>query len=206
MSKSLSERGLRVGLGLSLSGLALAAVIFYGAQNSGSLPGGRIAPVKLAWLACAILFWYLLPALLLTDRRLSQAGRFVVSVLLANMIARAVIELALMYVTGGWHPWMGIGHDLFSLLVLLALVTHFWGEMEGFCRSYLLVAAIMFIPEGIFAWYMLNNVGVAGETVYFVPDEAVHQPIMLATAICVALLIVYLGVFSRRWLYAPSEG
>lgn len=205
MFKSLSERSLRAGLGLSLAGIALAAAIFYPLQNSGALPGGQVAPLKLAWLGCAILFWYVLPALLLLDERISWAARLAVTILLANMVARAIIELVMMYVTKNWHPWLGIGHDVVSFFVMLVLTTHAVRGASRLYAGYLVVATSIFVPEAIFAWYMLENVGVPGEAVYFVPNDPAHAPIMLATAVCVALLVGYLAFFSRQWLYGQTE-
>lgn len=209
MFESSSDRRLRAGFGIVVGTLALSAAVFYPLQNSGALPGGQVAPVKLAWLACAILFWYLLPGLLLLDRRMPRAARLAVTVLLANMLARAVIELYMMYVTKNWHPWLGIGHDILSLLMMVAVTLPVLREPGRLYAGYLAVAGAMFVPEALFAWYMLKNVGVpvltsAGapvQTVYFVPDDPAHGGIMAVTAICVAALVAYLVGFSRRWLY-----
>jgi hypothetical protein len=204
MSISSSDRRLRSAFSLVLGGLVVAAAAFYPLQNSGLLPGGQVAPVKLAWLVCAILFWYLLPCLLLFDYRMPKAARVAVIVLLANMIARAMIELFMMYVSKNWHPWMGIGHDVFSLLLMSIVTVPLIRASRSFYASYLLVATSMFIPEALFAWYMLNNVGAPGETVFFVPNDPAHNGIMIVTAACVVALIVFLVLFAKRWLYGQT--
>jgi hypothetical protein len=199
-----SDRRLRSAFFFILGGLVVAAAAFYPLQNSGLLPGGQLAPVKLAWLACAILFWYLLPCLLLFDGRMSKAARVAITVLLANMLARAVIELFMMYVSKNWHPWLGIGHDLFSLLLMSVVTVPVIRESHSLYASYLLVATAMFLPEALFAWYMLAYAGAPGETVYFVPNDPAHNGIMLVTAGCVVALAVFLVSFAKRWLYGQT--
>ncbi|MDH4046539.1 MAG: hypothetical protein OEW68_02545 [Gammaproteobacteria bacterium] len=201
MFASLSEGGLKKAFALVVAALVLLAAIFYRLQNSGILPGGEIALVKLAWLACTVYFWYLMPLLLLLDRRMPPAARLACKVLLTNMLLRAIAELYLMYVSQSWHPWMGIAHDMFSLgLMLWFLSAAFRADNRPY-SDFLLVASLIYVPEGLFALYMLKHASVAGATVYFVPDSADHQSILLATAICVGLLIVYVLVFARRWLH-----
>ena len=204
MSMSSSDRRLRSAFFLVLGGLVVAAATFYPLQNSGLIPGGQVAPVKLAWLACAILFWYLLPGLLLFDRRMSRAARVAVSILLANLLARAVIELFMMYVSKNWHPWLGIGHDLFSLVLMSVVTVPVIRESYRLYASYLVVATGMFIPEALFAWYMLTNAGSPGETVYFVPNAPAHNGIMIVTGICVIALALFVVSFVRRWLYGQT--
>ena len=200
MSVSLSESQLKTGFFASLTALAVAAILFYGMQNAGLLPGGSIAPIKLAWLATAVLFWYLIPALLLLDRRMPAPARIACSVLLVNMILRALVELILMYGTATWHPWMGIGHDVFSVCLMLLVLRPCYGSSDRSYCEYLFVATAMFVPEAVFAWYMLAKAKVAGTTIYFVPDEPAHHAIMMTTAFCILLLCIFLIRFSRQWL------
>lgn len=205
MFKSSSEPRLQTGFAIVLGGLALTAAAFYALQNNGVLPGGEVAGVKLAWLMCAVLFWYLLPGLLLLDSRMSKVARLAVVVLLANMLVRAVVELFMMYVTSNWHPWLGIGHDIFSFLLMLIVTLPVLGEANRLYAGYLGVATGMFIPEALFAWYMLENVSVPGVAVYFVPDDPAHSGVLLVTAVCVAMLLLYLVFFSGRWLYGKTK-
>ena len=200
-----SERQRRLAFASAVAGLLLAAFAFLSVQNSGMLPGGSVAPVKLAWLSCAILFWYLLPALLLADSRLPDPVRFACGVLLANMLARAVVELFMMYVSKNWHPWFGIGHDVFTAILMFMVSRPVFRSADlRFYGGFLLVIIAMFIVEACFAWYMLSEATSPGATVYFVADEPAHRNIMVVTTLCVVALAVYLIFFSRRWLYGRA--
>ena len=205
MSKLLSDNQLRVGFGIVIGGLVLIAAAFYLIQNSGALPGGQIAFVKLAWLGCAILFWYFLPALLLMDGRMPPAARRACTILLVSMLLRGVVELFMMYVTSNWHPWIGIGHDVFMVVLMLAVTMPLFRDSGGLYAGYLAVATAMFIPEAVFAWYMLNYATDPGATVYFVSGDSGHDGIMIATAVCVIALIMYVVFFSRHWLYGQTQ-
>jgi len=204
MFKSSSEPRLARGLAIILGGLTLSGFAFFVAQNGGVLPGGEVAPVKVAWLACAILFWYLLPGLMLLDGRLSQAARIALMVLLANMLLRAAIELTMMYITGNWHPWMGIGHDVFSFVLMLAVLKIVFRSVHKVHAGFLAVVTAMFIPETGFAWYMLTYATDPGGTVYFVSGDPRHSGIMILTSVCVGALMTYLIIFSRQWLYGQT--
>ena len=204
MSRSLSERQLRIAFAIAVAGLSFSALGFYLLQNSGALPGGKIAPVKMARLAFAILFWYVLPALLLLDARLPRLARYACAVLLVNMLSRAVAELFMMYVTNSWHPWMGISHNIFSFVLMLLVAWPVLVAGDIVYASYLLIAIIMFVPETLFAWYMLTAATPAGVTTFFVPGDPAHQGILILTSLCVASLLVYLFFFARRWLYGRA--
>lgn len=205
MSKSLSERQLRAGFGIVIGGLALLAAAFYSMQNSGALPGGQISAIKLAWLGCAILFWYLLPGLLLMHGRMPPAARRACIVLLASMLVRGGVELFMMYKTDNWHPWMGIGHDVFMIFLMLVVTIPLFRESDRLYAGYLAVATAMFAAEAGFAWYMLTYATDPGATVYFVSGDPRHGGIMTVTAVCVTALIVYLVLFSRHWLYGQTK-
>ena len=205
MSRSLSEPRLRSGFHGILGVLLATATAFYFLQNGGYLPGGQISPIKLAWLGFAILFWFLLPALLLLDNRMSGAARRACAVLLAGMLLRGLVELFMMYVTGNWHPWMGISHDLLMLALMSALIIPLRNNPDTLYSVYLLVATAMFIPESVFAWYMLTYATEPGSTVYFVAGHSGHTTVLVITAICVLALLGYLIFFYRNWLYGQTR-
>jgi len=204
-SKSLSEPQLRVAFRSVMAVLLAAAAAFYFLQNAGHLPGGQISPIKLAWLGCAILFWFLLPALLLLDSRMPPAARRACAVLLAGLILRGLIELYMMYVTGNWHPWMGISHNVFMLALMSALIIPLRKNPDRLYSGYLLVATAMFIPESGFAWYMLTYATEPGATVYFVAGFSAHAGVLIITAICVLALLGYLIFFYRKWLNGQTR-
>lgn len=205
MSRSLSEQQLRTGFHGVVGVLLAAAAAFYVLQNGGYLPGGQISPIKLAWLACAILFWFLLPGLLLLDGRMSGPARRACAVLLVGMILRGLIELFMMYVTGNWHPWMGISHDVLMLVLMSAVIAPLRNTPDRLYLVYLLVATAMFIPESGFAWYMLTYATEPGATVYFVAGFSGHSTVLTVTAICVFALLAFLIFFYRKWLYGQTR-
>lgn len=205
MFRSLSNHQLRAGLGIVIGGLVLAAAAFYSLQNSGVLPGGQISAIKLAWLGCAILFWYLLPGLLLMDGRMPRAARLACIVLLVGMLLRGVVELFMMYVTTNWHPWMGISHDVLMIVLMLLVAIPLFRESDRLYAGYLAVATAMFILESGFAWYMLAHATDPGATVYFVSGDPRHSGIMMVTTVCVIALIGYLIFFFRYWLYGQTK-
>ena len=205
MFKSSSDPRLAIGFIGAFAALVVLAVVFYPLQNTGVMPGGQVAPVKVAWLAYAILIWYLLPVLLLCDARISATVRIAVSVLLVSMLSRGFVELYMMYVTTNWHPWMGIAHNLFTFSLMLLILLFSFRTMDKPYLVYLVVATAMFIPESGFAWYMLMNASEARGAVYFVPGGAQHQWIMNLTWACVIALTVYLIFFLRQWLYGQTK-
>lgn len=205
MFKSSSEPHLASGLLVALGTIVVSALAFFPLQNAGVLPGGQVAPVKMAWLAYAILIWYLLPGLILFDARISPTVRLAVTVLLVSMLARGVVELYMMYVTANWHPWMGIGHNLLTFSLMLAVLVVTFPTMDKLYWSYLAVATAMFVPETGFAWYMLLNASAPGSVVYFVPDDAQHKWIMILTFGCIVALSAYLFFFLRQWLYGQIK-
>ncbi len=203
MSASLSEHQLRSAFHAVVGGFVMLAAGFYVLQNSGALPGGDISIVKLAWLWCTILFWFLLPGLLLLDRRMPPPARRACIVLLAGMLVRGVVELFMMYVTHNWHPWLGIGHNLL-MIVLMTLWLAPLRVADQPYAGYLVVATAIFIPETGFAWYMLNYATDPDAVVYFVGDDAGHTGVLIVTAVCVAALVAYLVLFYGRWLHGKS--
>jgi hypothetical protein len=205
MFKSSSEPRLAIGFTGAFVALVVLAVVFYPLQNAGVMPGGQVAPVKVAWLAYAIMIWYLIPALLLCDARISATVRLAVAVLLVSMLSRGLVELYMMYVTMSWHPWMGIAHNLFTFSLMLLILAFSFRTMRKPYLVYLAVATSMFIPESGFAWYMLTNASEPGSAVYFVPGDDQHQWIMNLTLACVIALSVYLIIFLRQWLYGQTK-
>lgn len=203
-----SERALRRAACAAIALLAAAAVVFYLAQNTLRPVGGEISVVKLLWLAGAILLWGVLPLLLLADTRLGPMLRRAFAVLAALMLARAVVEGWMLYVTLNWSPWYGIAHDALCAAVLLAFAARAWprNALEGSVRMHLRVTAAFFAPEMYFAWYMQAHFVTQGEAaVYFVPDEAAYADVLRATTVAVVCLAMYLPLFLGRWIPVSGE-
>lgn len=191
---------LRRWLFLGLTLLVISGLYFHSFQNtSARLPGGQIAPIKTLWLGTVLACWYLLPLLMLFDQRLEKAHSLI-ALLLLNMLTRAMVELGMMYLWHNWHPYYGIGHDLFSMMLCLFLATKARRHIP-IIGTYLLVMAVLFAVETGFAWYMLRHVSTAQGTAYYVPAAPGHQPVLVITAVAVGMTWIYLLYLVRAWLY-----
>ena len=85
MSTCVSKRRLRVQTLLAIAIVAVAAVVFYFLQNWRMAVGGEIAVSKLFWLAYAVLYWYVLPVLMMGDGRAHLEIRRLYAIFFANM-------------------------------------------------------------------------------------------------------------------------
>ncbi len=199
-----SERSLRRLFLASIGLLVLAAFVFYDRQNGAGAIGGGVALPKVLWLASAILFWFVLPVLFLLDHRL-RGTHFAYGIFLGNMLVRAAIELWMMYITHNWHPYYGIGHDLFSLALCLWLAQRVppTGPLARTQRGFFLVASVMFLVETFFASYLLIHL-YGTDPIYFVADDGTHAPVLRLTWAVVLLLAAYLLGLVKGWLYAPA--
>ncbi|MBW4650459.1 MAG: hypothetical protein KME06_17490 [Kastovskya adunca ATA6-11-RM4] len=224
-----SNRRLQLTYYIILVVLGVSGGILYYIQNYSHGLGGGIALPKVLWLALALWFWYFLPPLIGTDARINPQLRQGYWILWLNMVVRAVLELWMMYGSQTWHPYYGIGHDLVSALLIFSWLfkldldqdspvpentfpsakvnveKHPINSLDKAVRFNFRVMGVMFWIESYFAWYMLKNVHLGDEPVYFVPASSQHQGIMLITwAVVIGLMIQQL-IFARKWLYEPIE-
>ncbi len=197
-----SEAKIRVILIAILFSMMAVAALFFLVQNSATLAGGSIAFPKLLWLTTVIFCWFIIPILLIVDARFLNL-RFLISLFIFNMLFRAIIELVMMFISNNWHPYYGIGHDLFTLLLCSVLAVRI-GTKNKLVSGYFRVMAILFLIESLFAWYMLNNVHNETGIVYYVPDEEPHQLVLRITTFVVLATLIYLTYFLRKWLYGTS--
>ena len=191
--------------------MGMAALVFYVLQNSGQLRGGNIALAKLLWLAYAIFFWFCLPALIVVDARTPPVWRRIYTVFLVNMLLRAALELFMMYVANSWSPYYGIGHDLFTILLIYTVVAVYRKQIQkDLFLINLFVLIAMFAIEVGFVLYMLLKVSGGEQPVYFVPGDGQHAAVLQITWLVNILLTVYLVAFYRRWtrgeLVRPGSG
>jgi len=207
MPKSISRQSLLTGLLLACALLCATAIYFYFDQNASSRVGGPVSPQKLAWLAYAILLWFVLPAAIALDARAAQLLRQAFGVLFLLMLARGIVELWMLYVTLNWSPWYGITHDVLCAAVLTvyglrAFRTGAWrGPPNALLLAHLAVTAVAFAPEIYFAHYMTQNFNTVGEAaVYFVPDEERYRDVLRVTAAVVIAFSIYLPLFVWGWL------
>lgn len=201
MSNSVSDRSLYGRLTTVFIALSSIATAFYYLQNSGHFAGGQIALPKLIWLAYAILFWFVLPAFIVSDRRVPYVWTKIYLVYLANMLLRAAAELYMMYTSENWSPRYGIAHDTFSILLLLSLLLFYHRKLKyDIFYMYACALVLMMTIEIVFVFYMMSNVIKNGAAIFFVPQNNQHAPILLVTWLSLALLSGFLFVFCRRWV------
>ncbi|HSE01159.1 MAG TPA: hypothetical protein VLB72_10545 [Burkholderiales bacterium] len=205
-----SERGLAAAAWSSVAALFATALLFFWVQNTFRPVGGEISWAKLFWLMYAVLFWFVLPLLLVADPRLSGAWRRPFTVLAALMLIRGVIEPWMLYVALNWSPWYGIGHDIVCMATLAILG---WtlrerrtGAVERTVFVHLIVTTALFSPEIYFAWYMQAHFTTTGESaIYFVPDDPRYSDVLTVTAAVVVFLSAYLPLFLYRWLHGATD-
>ncbi len=187
--------------------LLLAATGFAVVQNSGRIPGGGVALPKVLWLAFALYYWFLLPLVFTLDTRVSSGLRRAFRLFLINMGARAVIELWMMYISLNWHPYYGIAHDVFSIvLITVLLLAHARAGRPARLLFYTLpVMGLMFMVEIGFVFYLLNHVATGTEPIYFVPDSAQHRGVLGVSWGVVALLAAHMGWLFKRGLHGTVE-
>lgn len=187
--------------------LLLAAAGFAVVQNSGRVPGGGVALPKVLWLAFALYYWFLLPLVFTLDTRVSSGLRRAFRLFLINMGARAVIELWMMYISLNWHPYYGIAHDVFSIvLITVLLLAHARAGRPARLLFYTLpVMGLMFMVEIGFVFYLLNHVATGTEPIYFVPDSAQHRGVLGVSWGVVALLAAHMGWLFKRGLHGTVE-
>lgn len=214
MSTWFSERRLRIAALSVVVTMTMATAVFHVLQNRMALTGGGVAWSKSAWLGCAILFWFVLPALLVSDSRLPAAWRMPFSLLLFLMGLRGVIELWMLYVAHNWSPLYGIAHDAVCLAALWGLAFRAAAGTASMQRAGLpwtvcihaIATGLLFIPEMYFAWYMQANFSTKGDhPVYFVPDDAAHAHVLALTAAVDAATVLYLPGFLYAWLYGKTQ-
>ena len=99
--------------------VALATGGFAWRQNRGGLVGGPIAPVKAAWLAFALIMFYVVPGTLAASGRHGAGVRLLFGAVLVSFVLRGAIELWLLYARRGWKCIYGVSHDLAMAVVVL---------------------------------------------------------------------------------------
>lgn len=128
-------------------------------QRAPGASGGGISAPKLAWLAYAVLLWFLVTPLIALDPALRPGFRWILGAFSASMWIRGMAELYMLYVTRNWRPPYGIAHDLLCLALLVAgLVfvpdsrptgTH---PMDGWAALLLGLLLTSLVAEVFYAW------------------------------------------------------
>jgi hypothetical protein len=214
MSNSHSEARLRVGALFAVGATLLCALAFHAAQNRFALTGGNVALCKGIWLGLAVLFWLVLPALILADARIAPALKQPFGLLLLLMGARGAAELLMLYVFRNWSPFYGIAHDLLCVALLwgwcfrrrgLRTAGHGVQRASALWRHAWFTGAL-FVPEIYYAWYMQAHFTTRGASpVYFVPDDAAHSQVLAVTTVVDAAALAYLCLFLFAWLHGNAQ-
>jgi len=194
--------------------LAMAAAVFYVLQNHYGLVGGRIAFSKLIWLAYTILFWLILPAFIVADRRTPSRLRSVFLFLLVMMAVRGFVELWMIWLFLNWNTLEGAGHDFVTFVGMFLLGTlayrageHRSGALGGWLAIHACVTAAMLLCEICFARYLASHYETwGGQATYFVPDEEQHRVVLAVTTAINTLLSVHLWFFLRCWIHGKTAG
>lgn len=194
-------------------GLCLVAALGFGArQNRAGTRGGRISRPKLVWLFFAIWFWLFECAALAFEPALPWGYRVLFGVHAASMWLRGVAELFLLHVTKTWRPPMGIGHDVFCVATVLALLVACWeglGPTEPFglfAPSLVVMLLFSLVVEILYATLFFR--AVEGKTtgddgVWFASEEEarfrrINRLTFAFNVPQVAFQLVFLGA-ALRW-------
>lgn len=178
-----------------------AALVFYGWQNHFAAHGGTIALPKALWLGLTVFYWLALPVLVFRPHNRQPEKPLKLAYLLfwLPMAARALAELWLLYVSGGWRYAYGIAHDLFSAVWLLALWAAVRRSQPRPLVLTLPVMAAMFLAESGFARYIAAfNHGREHAALWFIGWQPPHLANQLITAACVAALTGWLVYLDRK--------
>jgi hypothetical protein len=190
-----------------------AALVFCAVQNYGGIVGGAISLPKALWLGLAILFWFVLPFLIVLDRRTPAFWNATFLMLLVLMAVRGVAELPMMYWLKNWRPIYGIAHDVLCIGSLsVAVAVHAWkrdridSPQSRLFQVHGIATATLFIPEIYFAWYMYTNFSTTGRSaIYFVPSDPRYAVVLTVTTVVDCLASAYLIYFLFNWLYASVK-
>ena len=148
--------------------LALVLVVcaiglsFYLRQNRARTLGGRISRAKAAWLTFAVLFWLGVCPLLAFEPSLPLRWRIVLGVFGAQFWLRGLAELWMLYVSKNWRPPYGIGHDLFSLVLVIVMTLGYGAfpldapNLVGLAVTSILVISL--VAETYYAWVFFGLV------------------------------------------------
>lgn len=187
-------------LRLILPPCAAATLFFYVWQNHFAPHGGAIALPKALWLGLAVFYWLLLPPLVFMNPAIERRLRRAYLLFWLPMLARALIELWLLYGPGGWQYAYGIAHDAFSLILLLGLYADSRHSRPELWRHTLVVMAAMFAAEIYFAHYISAfNHGIHQADLWFIGWEAPHLPNQIFTTLCVLGLGGWLVRMWKAW-------
>jgi len=200
-------RAIRLWLGGLLLGALVITTVFYFRQNAGLQHGGEISLPKMAWLAYALIAWFLLPFFLWKDRRIDKSLRNLFRLFWLFMMARGIAEVVLIYVFGHWHPWYGIAHDGAALLLLVELRRGVRLSNTVSRRAFRFTGSLLsaLIAETCFAGMFLQS-GVHESAIYFASNSPQWKFVNITTILVLAFVLPdIVATLVRIWFPGSSR-
>ena len=176
-------RSSQIALLIAVLGTSILTCVFGIYQNSGDRLGGSISIPKIGWLNFALVMFFVIPAFL---GRRDIAYRFV----FWSFVVRGGIELYLLTQTDQWRCWMGISHNLFTLVVFIWLG---WRRRGGFGP----LLAVTLVLESVMAW-LFSQLASPKDGIYFASNDAAFENVNTFTM--VVLSVVYPWLIGAFWL------
>jgi hypothetical protein len=172
-------------------------------QNHAHAMGGPITPAKSYWLAFAVFAWFFLPLCLALPSRHHPAVETMLLTFAASMWIRGILEMLLLYKWKLWRPPMGIGHDLFCQVVLLAQAWWYRDALAGlvgqdavlasFC-AWIFVSLCFEIYYAAAFYGAVQGMTTGDDGIWFADDDPRFQRILAVTRFGNVVLTASLGV------------
>ena len=200
-------RSIRLWLGGSLLVALAITTGFYFRQNAGLQVGGAISLPKMAWLAYALVAWFLLPFFLWRDQRIDKSIRRLFRLFWFFMMARGITEVVLIYLFGHWNPWYGITHDLASFLLVIILRRGVRPSNAASQRALRFSGTLLLalIAETCFAGMFLQT-GVHESATYFASSSPQWNFVNITTILVLAFVLPdFLATLLGLWFPGTSR-
>lgn len=117
---------------------------FHQRQKAGAL-GGAISVPKAFWLPFAIYLWFVVALVMGLDPALPPSVRAPFLALAVSMWIRGAAEMVMLYGLKNWKPPYGIGHDVFTILLMVVVTIMNAPSTSTSATSVTVGAAIMWV-------------------------------------------------------------
>jgi hypothetical protein len=170
--------------------ILMLCLLFGWRQNHQAQLGGDISLAKVLWLNLALSCFFVIPAALWREEKLSRPLRLLYGLFFGSFVLRALIEAPMLYVWQNWRCAYGITHDAVMILVLIvALLPRVQpsDKMLLSARRFGWLLIVVLICEALNAW-LFSRVADPLHGIYFAADSIEFLPINRITWIEVATL------------------
>ena len=99
--------------------------VFHQYQNKKTRIGGKISVEKTLWLSYALFFYFVLCPVLSLDNTINYTHRVIIGSFTVLIIIRGVFQLWFMFLSKNWSPKLGIGYNIFSLIIIISEILYF---------------------------------------------------------------------------------